>query len=227
MQRYSVRLTRRGFATSAQAMPPDLDLTPLSWSATDRGGPQDAQLSAAGSAESLAYLCTWLGERIEIYNDIGDQVWWGLLWDLEVQLGTVLVTLSLDNIYNRVAVIYPFQLADGSEESRTTDWVEDSHSMDRYGARELLYGMPERLSRAPEIVRDQLLARLATPGPIVSTLIGGEYTARLTGRGLWQKASSIYFTNADGLARTHRRVGCANDWLLPGINGHLIWLVYT
>jgi hypothetical protein len=200
MQRFSVSLNRVGaYGASALSMPGDLILTPEMWSASDRGGCKQATISASGSAESLAYLCGWLGDQVEIYNEMGDVVWWGDLWEIEVQLGQIVVNLSLDNIYNRVAVTYPFILGDGSEESRTTDWVEDTISSDRYGKRELLYGLPATLGLSATAVRDLVLKRFAAPDPTVTTQVAREFGARLTAQGAWYKAQSIYFTNPDGL----------------------------
>lgn len=200
MPSFTVQLTREGFyGASALTTPKDLVITPKTWSASDRGGMKEATLTATGSAESLASLVGWLGNRVEIFNDLGDCLWWGDLYDIEITLNNVVLTLSMDDIYNRVAVIYPFQLPDGSEESRTTDWAEDEVSIDRYGVRELLYGASVAFSNSPEYVRDNILARSKMASPTISTQIGGESGATLTARGMWQRAGSIYFTNPDGL----------------------------
>src|SRR4030095_4768746 len=166
MQRFSVQLSRTGtYGASALSMQGDLTLTPEMWSASDRGGCKQATVSASGSAESLAYLCGWLGDQVEIYNEMGDVVWWGDLWEIEVQLGQIVVNLSLDNIYNRIAVTYPIILSDGSEQSATTAWAADTVSSDRYGKRELLYGQPASLGLSAVEVRDQILKRMAAPDP--------------------------------------------------------------
>lgn len=200
LDRYSARLIKTGFLATGATMPADLVLTPQSWSASDRGGPKQCTVQASGSAESLAFLCGWLGDRLEIYNEFGDPVWWGVLWDLEVTLGSIVVSLSLDQVYNRVAVIRPVINADGSETSETTAWLEDANSIAHYGTRELLYGLPSSYpADSAATVRAQLLARFATPGPIISTQSGSQFSARLTGQGTWYKAASIYFSNQDGL----------------------------
>lgn len=199
MKRFSVLLTKTGFGASTATLPADLVLVPESWSASDRGGCKQASVRATGPAESLAYLAGWVGDRIEIYNDMQDLVWWGILWDVEISLGNVVANLSLDHVYNRVAVIYPYILPDGSEESRTTAWAEDSNSVARYGKRELLYGLPAQFSQSPETVRDLLLARYSTPGAAVTTQASASYAARLYARGHWEKAAAVYFTNPDGL----------------------------
>jgi hypothetical protein len=200
MQSFSVQLFRTGFyGASALSLPADLQITPETWSASDRGGCKEATMTAAGSAESLAYLCGWLGHQIEIYNEMGECVWWGDLWDIEVQLDAVSVHLSMDNLYNRIAVTYPHNLPDGTEESLTTDFVEDTISSDRYGKRELINGLPESLSLSATAYRDLLLSRFAQPDPNITTQGGGAGSARLTAQGSWYKASTIYFKNLDGL----------------------------
>lgn len=200
MPSFTVQLTREGFyGASALTTPEDLIITPQTWSASDRGGMKEASLTATGSAESLASLSGRLGDRIEIYNEQGDCVWWGLLWNVEITLGNIVLNASLNDIYNRVAVIYPFQLPDGSEESRTTDWAEDAVSIARYGVRELLYGASVAFSRSPVYVRDNKLARSKTASPAISTQSGADSGATLTARGMWQRAASVYFTNPDGL----------------------------
>lgn len=199
MQRFSVKFVKQGFGANAAMFPADVTLTPTTWSGSDRGGPDQAEVQASGSAESLASLTGWLGDRMEIYNPYGELVWWGVLWDIEVSLGRIIVYVSLDNIYNRVKVIYPTQLPDGTEESAETAWAEDAASIDHYGARELLYGLPSSFTNSAEDVRDQLLARYKEASPTVSTQWSEGSGARLSGRGLWYKAASVYFTNLDGL----------------------------
>lgn len=201
MQRYTAQLSKSGFGASAATMPKDLVLTPLNWSASDRGGMRESTVAASGSPESLMYLTGWLGDKLEIYNEAGDCVWWGVLWDLEITLGNVVMSMTLDDVHNRVAVIYPFINPDGTVDSRTTDWVEDEVSIARYGVRELLYGMPESFSQSAETVRDRLLEKFKVAAAEVSTQRGGISTfgAQLTGMGIWQKAAAVYFTNPDGL----------------------------
>jgi len=199
MQRFSTRLIKSGFGATAALLPNDLVLTPQSWSARDRGGCDSCTVQATGSGEALASLAGWLGDRLEISNEAGDLVWWGVLWDLEINLGNVTLSLSLDNIYNRVAVIYPHILGDGTTESRTTAWVEDATSIARYGARELLYGLPASFTSSAESVRDTLLERFKMAQPVIQSQASSTYGASLGGKGLWHKAGAVYFTNLDGL----------------------------
>ncbi len=199
MQRFTARLVKSGWGATSARLPNDVEIVPQTWSASDRGGCKQATLSASGSGEGLMALTGWLGDRVEIYGDSGDLLWWGVLWDLEISLGNVVMTLSLEGVYNRVAVIYPHINADGSVESRTTAWAEDANSVARYGKRELLYGLPESWTSSAESVRDTLLARFAVAAPVISSQSGINYGARLSAMGIWHKAAAVYFTNLDGL----------------------------
>lgn len=200
MPRFSTRLVKlSGFGTPAQTLPVDLTITPISWAGSDRGGCYQAEFEATGSAESVASLTGWLGDRIEIYNEFGQMCWWGDVWDIEVTLDHIEVRLSLDNVYNRVQIIYPAVLPDGSEVSHRSDWAQDDNSIARYGTRELLHSLSSGLTPSVDNVRDLLLSKFSYPGPIVSSRRESGFSARLIGQGTWYKASSIYFTNLTGL----------------------------
>jgi len=200
MPRFTTRLVKlQTFGAPAQQLPRDLEIVPLTWSANDRGGCFQAEFTAHGSAESLATLANWLGDRIEVYNEMGQRVWWGDLWDIEIVLDHIEVRLSLDNVYNRVKVIYPDVLPDGTEISRRTNWAQNDNSIERYGTRELLHGLSSMMGTAANTVRDSLLSKFAYPGPIVSSRRDRGFSARLVGQGTWYKASSIYFVNLKGL----------------------------
>lgn len=199
MQQFTVVIRKTSFGSRSAELPQDLHIVPLNWSANDRGGCSEAELTASGSPESLANLMGWLGDRVEIYNAQQDCVWWGVLWDLDITLGNIQVTLTMDTVYNRIAVIYPFRLPDGSEESRTTDWAEEPISMAHYGPRELLYSMSSTFSQSAAEVRDQLLARYASPSPVITSRTGKKFEARIGCAGLWKKADNVYFKNLDGL----------------------------
>lgn len=199
MERFTVRLYKSGYASSSVALPRDLRLLPRRWSASDRGGMKTATVDAAGTKEELASLASWLGDHIEIMNGVGDCVWWGIVWDIEISLGSMQLSLTMDNVYNRIRVIYPHVLGDGSLESATTDWVEDADSVRRYGTRELVYGLPEAFTGSADIVRDRLLDQYKTPAPIISAGAKSDLGATLTGVGMWQRAATVYYNNPAGL----------------------------
>lgn len=202
MDKFSVMLTKRAnlFAGGLAQLPPGITLIPERWAAVDIGGMATATIRATGTLEDLAHLLTWVGDRAEIRNDLGTGVWWGVIYEVEADLGGVTVNLSLESIVNRVAVQYASYLPDGSTESRTTDWVQDATSIDRYGKRELLYSLPEGYAEAAEVVRDRLLARLADPAPVLKTRSDYAVGATLYCRGVWDLLDFSYYTNDLGLA---------------------------
>lgn len=203
MQNFTARLQKRMgtlFGNDFVQLPPSIQLMPRKWSASDIGGPKAATIEAAGSLEDLAYLLTWLGDRAVIDNEMGSPVWWGVVYEIEANLGHVTVTLSLDTVYNKVAVIYPYTLPDGSTESRQTDWASDGISISRYGERQLLYSLPEGVKESAEAVRDRLLAQYADPPPMISTRTSHKVSATLHCRGHWAMLDSQYWTNEKGLA---------------------------
>lgn len=202
MDKFSVMPTKRAnlFAGGLAQLPPGITLIPERWAAVDIGGMATATIRATGTLEDLAHLLTWVGDRAEIRNDLGTGVWWGVIYEVEADLGGVTVNLSLESIVNRVAVQYASYLPDGSTESRTTDWVQDATSIDRYGKRELLYSLPEGYAEAAEVVRDRLLARLADPAPVLKTRSDYAVGATLYCRGVWDLLDFSYYTNDLGLA---------------------------
>src|SRR4051812_22835202 len=116
MPRFNAELKKDTYyGERIQQLPRDLVLIPQTWSASDRGGCKQATLLATGSAESLASLCGWLGDQVEIFNEFGDCLWWGDLWDIELSLGNIIIHMSLDDVRNRIRVTWPTILADGSE----------------------------------------------------------------------------------------------------------------
>lgn len=201
MQSFTARLEKRpGIFTSQRIeLPKSVTLTPRKWSAADIGGPKAATIEATGTMEDLAYLLTWLGDRAIVENEMSSPVWWGVITEIEANLGGVTVSLSLESVYNRVAVLYPFTLPDGSTESRKTAWAEDTASIGRYGKRELLYSLPDGIDDTAVTVRDRLLRQFADPSPVISTRVQNKVSATLHCRGQWSLLDFVYWTNDKGL----------------------------
>ncbi len=201
MPSYSALLTKRPgiFASQMVELPSSIQLTPKRWSATDIGGPKAATIDAVGSPENLAYLLTWLGDRAVIYNEFSTPVWWGVIYEIEAVLGGITVSLSLESVYNRIAVLYSQVMPDGSTRAAKTAWAADTDSINRYGQRELLYSLQESTDATATAVRDRLLEQFADPAPIIAVAGGSEYVATLHCRGNWETLEFMYYTNDRGL----------------------------
>jgi hypothetical protein len=188
------------FAGGIAQLPAGITLVPERWGGNDLGGMKTATIRAVGTLEDLGQLLTWVGDRAEIRNDLGTPCWWGVIYEIEADLGGVTVSLSLESVVNRVAVRYSSYLPDGSTESRLTAWVQDANSIDRYGKRELLYSLPEGYDLAATTVRDRLIATLADPAPVLRSRSDFAVGATLYCRGVWDLLDFTYYTNDKGLA---------------------------
>lgn len=201
MQGFTARLEKRPgiFIQQLGQLPPSIKLFPRKWSAADIGGSKQATIEATGTAEDLGLLLTWLGDRAVIDNEFSTPVWWGVIYEVEANFGHMTVTLSLETIYNRIAVIYPARQADGSTKSEKTAWAEDSNSINRYGRRDWLYSLAEGTGEIANGVRDRLLKQYADPSPVIMTSGSQRVGATLHCRGLWHLTDAIYWTNPNGL----------------------------
>lgn len=71
--------------------------------------------------------------------------------------------LSLDEVRNRVQVLYSYEDASGVTESALTDWAANDASVARYGYRELRHSEDNLSATQADALRDQLLAEMALP----------------------------------------------------------------
>lgn len=196
-------------SNSVKVFPKDVKLIPQRWSSRDIGGPESASIKASGSEEGLRHLLSWLGDRAEIHNSAGTLVWWGVVTEIEVAIGGVSVTWTLDGVYNSVRVQYSERQADGTTLSKQTTAASDAGSQERYGQRELLYSMEDigTLAEA-EALRDRLLANVKYPAPVIRTRTQTSAAeATLVCRGYWDLLDEQYYTNTKGYIEHTYRTG--------------------
>lgn len=169
------------------------------WSDMAIGGPDEAQIRIEGRPQTVVEALKLLNYEAEIYGPRGSLVWWGYVNEVEMNFGGTTLSLTLDDVYNAVAVAYVESAADGTIARRTTDWAEDAASISRYGRRELLLSITEGGEVAAQQYRDRMLAQLAAPVP--STYIGttGAVGATLHCKGHWYRLARRYYLNLAGL----------------------------
>lgn len=191
---FSVRLPIAAFdAASRQYV-----AIPQWWSDSAVGGPDMAQVRIEGQIEAIGEAFKALGRELEIFGPNGGRVWWGRVHGVDVNFGGTTVSLSLDNVYNAVAVAYVQTNPDGSIERKTTPWAEDARSITRYGRREILLSITEGGQTAAERYRDRFLE--ATSAPVPETRIGGgQVGATVFGRGYWYDLARRYYTDPRGI----------------------------
>lgn len=161
-------------------------------------GFDQAAVAAVGPVDALWALLRWLGYRLRIRDDAGEAVWGGLIEEVTLQLGAFEVGLSLDGMYNRIAVAYTTIDASGADVRATTAWAEDAESVARYGYKELLHTAADISAAQATALRDTLLATLSKPRPHLS-LSGGEPGAVIRAVGLLATLDWRYYGQVAGL----------------------------
>lgn len=142
---------------------PLLELRPLRYNGTVRGGYDLAEVEVVGPLYAMQDAIGWLRYGIEIVNDYGTVTWVGYVHEVEITFGGMRYILSLDNMANSVRVLHSYRSADGTQVSALTDAVTDTQSVARYGTKELVYPLSDAEQEQAEALRDSLLAAMATP----------------------------------------------------------------
>jgi hypothetical protein len=190
----------------------ELGFAPQSWSWTAVGGYDQAEISVRGAAESLHEILNLIGWQATVRNEHGSIVWEGHVHEVELSLGGIAVTLSLEEVYNRVAVTYVTYAADGSATQGQTSWLDDTKSQDVYGVKELLVSFEGTVTDA-ERLRSKTLVEKRHPLPQVRSE-RGEVGATLYCLGPWHRLGWQYYQQLQGLEENPG--GGAGDQQLGG-----------
>ena len=174
-----------------------LELTPRNWDAQAVGGPTLASIDGAGDVGALWGATLWLGYHVRIVNETGTPVWWGIVASAQVQTKGAAVTVTLDDMRNRINVDYSYTDADGATQDAETGWAEHARSVATYGRWEERVPLSDVLGDVATKRRDTWLKRTAAPGPLVEWH-GGETGLRLECRGYWSLLDNVYYPNLRG-----------------------------
>lgn len=175
---------------------PDATFSPVRWSAHKSRGPLDCEIEVTGQLPALWELAQWLRYEITIRNEFGTRCWWGCFTGIEITSGSTTIGLSLDEMYNRVAVRYSYD-APGGQLSGETDWIDNAASVLIYGIKELMQNESET---TPDEAADLVSTILDYKGLPVGTVAfsGGETsglpTARIFGKG-WVETLAWRYLN--------------------------------
>ena len=171
------------YRNSTSVMPLRLALLPEVYSWHAIGGPEQAEIRAAGGKQDLWECLETLRCPVEIYDRLGRCVWWGYVHEVEIDTGTHKISVSLDTMANRLAGIY------GG--GYLTAWSDDLPSQSEYGIKEILLSVNETVSTLPE---QQVAMALAEKRyPLAAHRDGHGLEARLLCRGWWQTLGWRYF----------------------------------
>ena len=175
-----------------------LTLAPVRWSARAVGGFHEAEIEVAGQDVGLWEALRWLRCGVEIRNEHDSVVWAGYVHEAEVIVGDIEVQVSLDEMANRVQVLYSSETVDGANVSGTTDWAEDTGSSGRFGTKELRYSESDITATAAEALRDLILATKKYAVATFDLGNGGETRGALRCRGWVHTLDWRYYGNVAG-----------------------------
>ena len=187
------------FTDTNVTIPPGLGITVGSYSWDDHGGPAGAEVALTGSDDALwAAAVGWLGKEICILNDFGSPVWWGVVSDVKVSLGAFVVGVSLDNMANRIKVMWTQPDATGASESLATAWIDDTASQTAFGIKELIDSIGDSSTSIATARRNTLLPPLSAWPVGVPSFTGGSAGATVTCIGFFQTLGWRYYSNPVG-----------------------------
>lgn len=193
MKRFTVYLD----PTRVGAKPVVVKLLAKNISSNVRGGPKVADIDAMGPGVALGALQNWLAQGVEIRNEYSSVVWHGLLNDVRYPADGDELGVSLDDLYNRIKVIYAYVDATGAQVYGDTDWGEDTASIARYGIKELIYSGGQMEPAAALAQRATLLAQHAKPSKTLS--LQGQYqAASMVTIGWWETLGWRVATRREG-----------------------------
>ena len=192
-----INIYSRDFATLLDT-PFDWTVESYDWSIY--GGPTIASLSATDS-EYRWDAAKLLRCPIEILDDNGSPVWWGFVQAATIPQGSLGVGISLDSMFNAVAVTYANMPAGATSPSgqNTTAWALANESIAEYGQKEFIESMSDGTAAAAEARRNRILAEYRYPNAIVAAFGGDRIKLEL--RGWWDVLSWRYYAQP-GTAET-------------------------
>ncbi len=162
MTTYQVVVSNRDGSDAVRVLP-KMAVNHMTWAAI--GGPAEASLTAMGNEESLWKLMEMLRCGVEIWDDVGHRLWWGMIDQVTVRVGALELRVGLSNLVNAVAVTYSYIPPGTSQVGRQkmTPWAEDADSIAEYGRREWISSQDGLTDAAALARRGAILASRRYP----------------------------------------------------------------
>lgn len=210
----TVHFKARDFTALQQKQDIALDVQSMGWNAI--GGCDTAQIAVKGGDNALWELVDFLRYPVEIYDDKSRAVWWGYVNEVSINTGAVRFGVSLDNMANRVTVVYSY-IAPGSDqvgERRTTEWATDANSVSEYGTKDLYQSVGGASDAQATALVNTLLDQKKLPIPTLSfSALQPVKTASLYCRGWWSTLDWRQYACDPGTVATTTQIS-------NGIAGH-------
>lgn len=177
----------------------DLKFIPIKYSATDRGGFDQAEILVTGPDLAVQNILGYLRYGVEIVNEFGSVCWSGYINEIECSFGGMVYTISMNEVANKVTVLYSYKDVSGTQVSGTTSAAESAVSQDRYGTKEIVIPASDIEQTAAEQLRDTELENRQYPlasGEINTS--GSVVEAKLLCKGWWHALDWVYYSNENG-----------------------------
>lgn len=187
---FEVQLLNRAF--EEVPWPAGAMVMPLRYGVSAIGGPTEAEITVTGAAEALSEALHWLRYGVAIRNDQGTPVWWGYIEGIEMW-----DRVSLQSMWNRVAVTYSYDAPDGGWARGITSYAQDDESVSRYGSKENIYSMGDGDTSTATAKRDEIVRQVGKPValPLVDA---GSPGVKLYCKGWWSTFDWKYFQRLEG-----------------------------
>lgn len=163
------------------------------------GGSKKADIYVTGVEDSLWRTLEWLRHGVTIYKSEMNYKWLGYISGVTVNLGDYTVSISLDEVRNKVLVIYSEPVLYGSAEKKTTAWLEDTDSSGTWGVKETKVSRGNITTVQAEALRASVLDALRYPTPDNDVgVYGSSMQVVLHCKGWYDTASWRYFEQSQG-----------------------------
>lgn len=162
------------------------------------GGPKEATIKIEGPRVDLKnILTTWLRYEVEIQTEKGTPCWWGIIHEVELDLDGLIITASLDNLRNRIAVTYS-SLEGTAEQGIITDWDQNDASVASFGIKEHFESLGSASQSMALNLQATMLSHFATPKLKRALGSPGKAAATLKCRGWIDTTSWLYYQRTAG-----------------------------
>lgn len=166
------------------------------------GGPRAATIQVISSdLDDLYPLLATLMADVNIYNEAHEWRWGGFVEEVVIEIGTLIIGISLTNVANRIRVTYTAHNIDANGNDQSTQeytlWASDSESINAYGAIESVLTFGDSTEVAAELYRDSILDMASMPQPVMEVTGsqggGSKPIATLKCRGYWDTLRRRYY----------------------------------
>ncbi len=185
---FSIRIMDRGFQNPL-TLPP-VEFIPERYSFHAIGGPKSAIIQVRGTNERAIWeLIEYLRYPVEIFDDRESCVWWGYINQIEINVGRLKVGVSLDEMYNQIAVIYTVNNA-----KAITPFAFDSNSVSTYGVKELVATLSDANEATALAYQSNLLNAAKYPVPTIDISESEALSATITCAGWFETLDWKYYS---------------------------------